>query len=338
MFKMYFMSVLFFLSSLYGEILSDDVPNENLKIRIFTHFNGKGLESDMRILKEALDNLGQSVEVFNSFDCPDDLPVADINIYFEWITSKAIPFARLNWFVPNPEWFIDDLALLNVIDLNLCRTREVERIFLELGKPTYFLGFTSKDCFQSGVDKDYYRYLHVAGASLQKGTETILEAWKRNKHFPVLGIVRNTGLPLSEQNNLVMIPFHIPPNSLLHLQNRCGVHLCTSETEGFGHYLLEAMSTGAVVITTDAPPMNEFVSDSRCLVPYSHTSYQRLAINYYVDLEKLESTINYINHLPHEELQSIGRNNREAYLEKRQEFLKNLEKLIHLHLYSTRVI
>lgn len=314
MFNMYVMSVLILLySSLFGETPVQDLQDENLKIRIFTHFNGKGLESDMRILKEALENLGQSVEVLSSFGCPDDLPYADINIYFEWITPKAIPFARLNWFVPNPEWFIDDLAQLNAIDLNLCRTREVERIFRELGKPTYFLGFTSKDCFQPGVVKDYHRYLHVAGASLQKGTGTILEIWKRNKHFPVLGIVRNTGLPLSEQNNLVMIPFHIPPNSLLYLQNRCGVHLCTSETEGFGHYILEAMSTSAVVITTDAPPMNEFISDPRCLVPYSHTSNQRLATNFYVDLEKLEETIDSINHLSQQELQSIGRNNRKVY-------------------------
>jgi glycosyltransferase involved in cell wall biosynthesis len=53
------------------------------------------------------------------------------------------------------------------------------------------------------------------------------------------------------------------------LQNK-GVHVCPSLAEGFGHYLNEARASGALVITTDMPPMNELVRpEAGVLVPCS---------------------------------------------------------------------
>lgn len=50
------------------------------------------------------------------------------------------------------------------------------------------------------------------------------------------------------------------------------VHLCPSVREGFGHYINEARANGALVITTNFAPMNEFVSDGvdGLLVDYLH--------------------------------------------------------------------
>lgn len=79
---------------------------------------------------------------------------------------------------------------------------------------------------------------------------------------------------------------------LRELQNANLFHLCPSETEGFGHYIVEALSVGAVVLTTDAAPMNELVTEERgVLIPYSHTDRQHLATRYLVDAQALEAAV-----------------------------------------------
>jgi glycosyltransferase involved in cell wall biosynthesis len=76
------------------------------------------------------------------------------------------------------------------------------------------------------------------------------------------------------------------------LQNRNLFHLCPSETEGFGHHLVEGMSVGAIVLATDAPPMNEMVTPERgFLAAYSRTGTQQLARTYHVDPAALEAGV-----------------------------------------------
>ena len=60
--------------------------------------------------------------------------------------------------------------------------------------------------------------------------------------------------------NIRAINRRLSEEEVLRLMNTHGVHLCPSRTEGFGHYIVEALSTGAVVVTTNAPPMNELVA------------------------------------------------------------------------------
>lgn len=53
---------------------------------------------------------------------------------------------------------------------------------------------------------------------------------------------------------------HISFTQVRRFQSEHPIHICASEREGFGHYLNEARAAGAFIITTDHPPMNEFVT------------------------------------------------------------------------------
>lgn len=297
-----------------------------LKINLFSFRNGVGLETDRRVMQEALERQGHLVACINYLE--DKKRKADINIFFEHPLPEKFSWAPLNWFVPNPEWYTRDLKLLDQMDLILCRTKEVHRIFSEKKYPVYYLGFTSPDCFDLQIQKDFSRIFHLAGASIQKGTSPILAIWNSDPAAPHLTVIKHSSDLIISRRNLKFIASPISERELRRLQNQCGIHLCPSETEGFGHYIMEALSAGAVVITTDAPPMNEFIQDPRCLVPYIKSSPCRLAINYYVDQDELGNRIKAVSALPKEELESIGKQNRAAYLRRTQEFYDRLNELL----------
>jgi Glycosyl transferases group 1 len=298
-----------------------------LKINIFSEKNGRGLETDQKILAKVLTEMGHRVQFKNFYDFSENVSV-DINIFFEVVTSSATSQASFNWFIPNPEWYVQSLETLNTIDLILCRTKEVERIFKALNKKTFLLGFTSLDCYCSEITKNFSSLLHLAGGSMQKGTPVIVDVWMRNPLLPLLLVIKHNGFPSTPQSHIQWIDYRVDDAALRYFQNTCGIHLCLSETEGFGHYIMEAMSAGAVVVTTNAPPMNEFIVDLRCLVSYERTCPQRLATNYYAHPDSLAATIDLLNHLPVEELCAIGLNNRRNYLKITATFKKRLKILL----------
>ena len=77
---------------------------------------------------------------------------------------------------------------------------------------------------------------------------------------------------------------HLSDGELRRLQNSHRFHLCPSQTEGSGHYLVEALSVGATTLTLDAAPMNELVTADRgLLVPIAHTGTQYLATTNFFD-------------------------------------------------------
>lgn len=305
---------------------TSDAFAERLKIHLFSEANGKGLEKDRDILVESLSRLKCDLKWFDpKKDHPDSF--ADVNIFIQNIEESYLDTAKLNWFIPNPEWYFQDLGLLNSIDLILCRTEEVMRIFDNLEIPTYFLGFTSIDCYRHYIKKDPSKYLHVAGSSPYKGTTTIQKTWSLHPKFPHVTILRRHKNHIKEKN-LLWIDYFLSEKELLYLQNKSLVHLCLSATEGFGHYIVEAMSAGAVVITTNAPPMNEFIVNPLCLVPFKSKENKKLAVLYNVDADAVANTIQSVLRLSKEELITIGNSNRERYLKLKSQFMKNLKHLI----------
>lgn len=299
-----------------------------LKIHLFSVKNGKGLEASREILKNELEALGHLVyeKDLKEKKCKY-CPKVDLNIFFETINPRWLNQAAVNWFIPNPEWYNQSLPL-DQIDLILCRTREVERIFNALNQRTAYIGFSSRDCLCEGIEKDYNLCLHVAGGSHYKGTKAILKAWTGKEALPHLTLLTQYSIHYHAQPNMDWFRERLPLQDLRIYQNSRGIHLCPSETEGFGHYLMEAMSTGAIVITTDAPPMNEFIDDERCLVPYSRTAPCMLATRYFIDPEELVKCIENLMALPVEELKRMGDRNRTRYLQKSEEFQGLLKQLM----------
>jgi len=219
----------------------------------------------------------------------------DVNIMLEHIWPDDVNFARTNVLIPNPEWFLaEDRRHLHRIDQVLVKTDHAAELFQQLGLPTRYVGFASVDRLMPDVPRER-TFFHLAGRSRSKGTERLLTLWRKHPEWPRLTVVQNphSARPGEPAANIDHLVGYMDDEVLQELQNRHLVHLCPSETEGYGHYLTEAMSVGAVAVTLDAPPMNELIRPDRgILVPASATTgKQNLATTYFFDDAAMEATI-----------------------------------------------
>lgn len=301
-----------------------------LVFNLYSVANGKGLELDQKILKKELEALKHEVRIYDIHSSAERTTLqADVNLFLEILNPDLYPKATLNLFIPNPEWYVQNIDWIRPIDWIICRTRSIEKAFNAFGKGVFYLGFTSNDTFRP-IPKDYHQAFHLVGGSCYKGTPSVIQAWANDANLPSLTCVHHLDLYKGQKSlsNLSMISTYLPKEELLRLQNHAGIHVCPSEAEGYGHSILEAMSQGAVVLTTDAPPMNEFIQDPRCLVPFETALPCFLGVRFLVSPKALTQKIKELQALPESTLIQIGQNNRKKFLELDQAFKQNLVQFI----------
>ena len=285
-----------------------------LQVNLIAWDNGVGLSQDMRLIARVLGDAGIEVHVQPqvgrgklrkwlgphgrrlgvAIDRLRGKPRFDLNLMLEHIRPELLGAARRNAFIPNPEWCVPrDVRLLPAIDTVLAKTRHAEAIFGACGCRVLRVGFTSTDCYQPDVPRTR-GFLHVAGRSTAKRTGAVLEAWRRHPEWPQLTVVQHprTAEHVVAAGNIVHRVDYLECAELRRLQNENLFHLCPSETEGFGHYLMEALGVGAIVLTTDAEPMNELVTSERgILSPPASTRNDNLATSYLVEVAAIEAAV-----------------------------------------------
>jgi glycosyltransferase involved in cell wall biosynthesis len=259
--------------------------------------------------------------------------IYDVNLFLEFVDARRFSQARQNCFIPNQEWFSSWRHLtLKSFDRILCKTLHAYDIFQRLGHSTSYISFTSQDRYRYEFEINYNACLHLAGRSPLKGTKAIIDVWNQHPEWPQLYVIQRSFDPpeTSVPANITYIQEHVDLEVLTEMQNRCGVRIQTSEAEGFGHVLVEGMSCGAVVVTTDAPPMNEIVTPDRgFLVAYDRSTPKDLGRRYYVDPDQLEKQLDFIFRLSLEQRREIGQRARDWYLENDHLFKQNIIQVMH---------
>lgn len=301
--------------------------------------NGVGLTRDMRILCDAWTRAGYEVFIspkrrgtLRKWLQPLRLQMRlcrqklrgddahgrfDFNVMLEHIRPEYLALAKRNVFIPNPEWFsAADAALLREVDLVLAKTRHAQAAFESLGCVTRYLGFTSPDRFDPRVRRRS-QFFHLAGRSVHKGTDELLDLWGQHREWPRLTVVQHprTARRCRTAANIDHRIGYLPDAQLRELENRHLFHLCPSQTEGFGHYIVSALSLGAVTLTVDAPPMNELVTAQRgVLVPYTSTGTQGLATTFHFDARAMEARILAAIEMDERQIRSIRSHARAWYV------------------------
>jgi len=313
--------------------------------------NGSGLSRDINILRSMLVGLGCTVFVNKNLDggtrssrlerirrglqmsraskvavrYAQMRPPFDLNIHLEDIQGGCLWLAKRNVLIPNQEWFRDWCRpYLSLIDQVWAKTHLAQRLFSAIGCDARLLGWSSVDRQSPGeVDQKMLTGLHIAGASMAKGTEAVLDVWSRNPEWPLLRVLRRTRgygggiLPWRERPlapNIQISTDRVDEETLLRWQNDSALCICPSEAEGFGHVIAEGMSVAAVVITTDAPPMNEMVTPGTGLrVVVDRAEPIGLGERYFVNPGDLEIKIRTALDMTTAEREAMGRAARARY-------------------------
>jgi Glycosyl transferases group 1 len=304
--------------------------------------NGGGLSRDIDLLSAALHDLGWRTAFYGrrTRRRPVTLPARalsrvgrdirrtaasaglvrppyDCNLHLQGIyEGKFLPLARRNMLIPNQEWF-GESRLLPAIDEVWAKTRVAEQVFAGMGCRARFLGWTGADRKLAGrpIPKTLGA-LHIAGSSEQKGTEAVLDVWSRHPAWPLLRVLRRNhdylGRPIAWPRracypNIQILSDRVDEDSLIQLQNETAIHLCPSEAEGFGHSIVEGMSVGALIITTDAPPMNEIITGANgLLVEAERSEAMGLGRRYFVSPDDLARKIAQALAMSEQERNSVG--------------------------------
>ncbi len=248
----------------------------------------------------------------------------DINIFLDRPEPVHFASARVNCLIPHQEWFQPAWKpFLKSLDSVLCLTREAERIFKSISPRADYLSFTCLDRCDSKNERDYQRFVHVGGKSPQKGTPLVVETWRRHPEWPSLTVIQSLGqAPTVQAPNLRMVTHHVSDDELRGLQNEAGIHLCPSQAEAFGQTLAEAMSCRAVVLTTDASPMNELVTPERGVLTATSGSWAfGLGTRYNVSVEALEQKVNELLAMQPEQRRALGERGR-AWFEANDAFFR----------------
>jgi len=312
--------------------------------RLLTRDNGAGLSRDLRLLAEGLADAGLACErvAFGAGGrsgkwtelglWADRLRHgrADLQIFIERIYPRCLPLARRNVLVPNPEWTLDTWRpLLPRFDLVLCKTRHAQRIFEAQGCRAVHVGFTSDDRRDASVPRER-AFFHLAGSSAMKGTDTLLAAWRLHPEWPRLTVVQaeRHARPGPPAHNIEHHVGYFDDDAIRWWQNRHVFHLCPSEAEGHGHHLVEAMSVGAVVLATDAAPMNEHVAPGRgVLIRARPGRRQGLALTHHVTIEAIEQAVEHALGLGGLQRAAMGDAARAHYLSGRRQFHARLRAI-----------
>jgi len=209
--------------------------------------------------------------------------------------------------------------------------------------------------------KDYNMFVHFAGKSWVKNTEEVLRAWITAGGFPEVGspvllitcrgrclrgskyiqreLASFFGTPRDEKSMLrqhrvypnIFVAESLPDEEYYNYQTLAGYYVCPSQTEGYGHYINEGRSAGAVILTTDASPMNELVDESNGVCIKSCRSFRCTKspnLCYGVTSSSIQSAVRYLKGLSTSQLQKMSRTSRARYLEDREYFISALRRCL----------
>ncbi|KDO18165.1 hypothetical protein SPRG_16374 [Saprolegnia parasitica CBS 223.65] len=239
------------------------------------------------------------------FDLCPNTALLFMNHYMDGVPSRPdFPKDKVIISMPNVEMYELKEKDYHRFDVVLCKTRDgydrLSQWYKDFGNPRnttlLYVQHTSSDPSTAAhmhalshpklppiqpKDFDNITFFHANGNSWQKSTPSVLKCWQRRPDLPTIDVY-TLSTKTQEDFEEIFGPDAAPPNVRFHHGKaidasqfgrelvQASVILCPSKMEGYGHYINQARASGALVLTTDGPPMNEFVDEDSGVLINAH--------------------------------------------------------------------
>ena len=236
-----------------------------------------GVSQDVHVLHGMIAHvLGKETEIRHIPHYYPQCPQAEVNFFIEVINPVLFTYAAKNIWIPNPEWTYKTWEpYAKMVDEIWVKTHEAVKTFAEWGVETRYIGWTSIDKVMPET-KNYSKAIVPTGSNIWRNPKPIIQAYMRMQvsdpvrfsALPVLHIVHHPQrvplppIPDSVSSKIVLHSEVIPEKDYDELLQECGLCICMSAAEGFGHAVNEAMSTGCLLVLSPINPFLELTSNA----------------------------------------------------------------------------
>ena len=274
-----------------------------MRINLISNFSSKGLGQDSAILRGLITNQFPQGEIRKVQHYLPECSEAELNIFIESVNPALLISASRNIWIPNPEWTYKTwIPYIKMFDEIWVKTYEAQDIFKKYvsEEKIKYIGWTSIDKIYPSLEKNYNKAIVLVGKNMYRNPKPVLKAYYDIflKDKILYQKLPDLYIPYKKDEINFFMPKELSDKVTLHdvisetdydeLLHECGLAICISACEGFGHAVNEAMSTGCNLILSNIRPFHElttqalwgtelqFIEHPKCLGTLVDTSSQSI--------------------------------------------------------------
>ena len=312
---------------------------------IGNHKPNTGVSQDVHILHGLLAHvLGKDIEICHVPHFHPQCQQAEVNFFIEVINPALFMYAAKNIWIPNPEWTCKTWEpYARMVDEVWVKTHEAEKLFADWDCKTRYISWTSIDKVQPEI-KNYSKAIVPAGKNIWRNPRPIIQCYmgiqRQNPalyaKLPELHIVHSP-----EAIHLPPIPDSLSSKILLHsevmaekdydaLLQECGLCICMSAAEGFGHAVNEAMSTGSILMLSPIEPFMDIApAKSMWVSELKSTPHpQCMGTLMDVDLRSMMEALQMYVDMPFKQKKRMSQESRDLYEKRHQAFVESMTEVL----------
>jgi hypothetical protein len=307
---------------------------------IGNHKKTTGVSQDVFVLHGMLVHVfGKDIQIRHIPHYYPQCAEAEVNIFIEVINPSLFMYASKNIWIPNPEWTYKDWKpYLSMVDEVWVKTHEGMKLLGGI-----YTGWTSIDKTMPDV-KNFSKAIVPTGKNIWRNPRPIIQAYmglQKQKpevfaKLPELHVVHAPDavplppLPESLTSKIILHSEVMSEESYDALLKECGLCICMSAAEGFGHAVNEAMSAGCILMLSPIDAFEELApKDTLWVSELKRTPHPQCYGNLFdVDVRSIAETLEDYTELSDYGRIRMSQVSRDVYESRHADFVKRFKGIL----------